>query len=115
MSGFGLDDRALRLVRGVLERHVEIREARIFGSRAKGNYRPESDVDIAIFGDVDSVLASRIASELDDLPLPYLFDVQAYACIKHAPLRDHIDRVGLPLFVRADSDASAPGGGQLPT
>jgi predicted nucleotidyltransferase len=101
MSEFGLDDRALLLIRRVLERHVNIREARVFGSRAKGNYRPESDIDIAIFGDVDSVVASRVASELDDLPLPYRFDVQAYGCIKHAPLRDHIDRVGVPLFVRA--------------
>ena len=101
MSEFGLDDRALRLIREVFERHPRIREARVFGSRAKGSYRPESDVDIAIFGEVDSVLATLVAGELDDLPLPYGFDVQAYGSIKHAPLREHIDRVGLPMFVRS--------------
>jgi predicted nucleotidyltransferase len=85
----------------VLARHPSIHEARVFGSRAKGNYRAESDVDIAVFGDVDSIEASLVAGELDDLPLPYRFDVQAYSSIKHAPLREHIDRVGLSMFVQA--------------
>jgi uncharacterized protein len=100
MSEFGLDDRTLRLMRGVFEKHSSIGEVRVFGSRAKGNFRRESDIDLAIFGDVDDVLASLVASELDELPLPYQFDVQAYSCIKHTPLREHIDRVGLPCFVR---------------
>jgi predicted nucleotidyltransferase len=103
MSEFGLDDRTLRLMRGFFEKHPSIGEVRIFGSRAKGNFRSESDVDLAIFGDVDSVLASLVASELDELPLPYQFDVQAYPSIKHTPLREHIDRVGRPFFVRGPS------------
>ncbi|MEY4582951.1 MAG: hypothetical protein RL701_7654 [Pseudomonadota bacterium] len=100
MSDFGLDERTLRLIRGVLEKQPRIGEVRVFGSRAKGNFRNESDIDLALFGDVDAVLASLVASELDDLPLPYQFDVQAYPCIKHAPLREHIDRVGVPFFTR---------------
>jgi predicted nucleotidyltransferase len=104
MNEFGLGDRASRLIESVFERHPNIAEVRVFGSRAKGDFRRESDVDFAIFGDVDSVLASLVASELDDLPLPYQFDVQAYPCIKHAPLREHIDRVGKPFFVRVSSD-----------
>jgi uncharacterized protein len=110
MSEFGLDDRALRLIRSVFDRHPNIREARVFGSRAKGTHRRESDVDIALFGDVDNVEASLVTSELDDLPLPYRFDVQAYSCIKHAPLREHIDRVGLPMFVRAPAMIPQPRG-----
>jgi len=100
MSEFGLDDRTLQLIRGVLERHEGIREARIFGSRAKGNYRRESDIDLAVFGDVDRVVASLVASELDALPLRFRFDVQAYGCIEHAALREHIDRVARPIFTR---------------
>lgn len=100
MTDFGLDERALQLIRSLLTGYPEIAEARIFGSRAEGNYRPESDVDLALFGDVDSVFASLVASALDDLPLPYRFDMHAYPSIKHAPLREHIDRVGRALFVR---------------
>ena len=101
LSDAGLDARASALVRSVLARHPEVGEARIFGSRALGRHRPESDVDLALFGDVDDVLAQRIAGELDELPLPYTFDVCAYSEIRHNPLREHIDRVGRRLFVRS--------------
>lgn len=85
----------------MLERHPRVSEARVFGSRALGTHRPESDVDLALYGDVDDTLAARIAGELDELPLPYAFDVRAYPCLRHAPLREHIDRVGEALFTRA--------------
>jgi predicted nucleotidyltransferase len=97
----GLDARARSLVHAVLARHPEVSEARIFGSRALERHRPESDVDLALYGDVDDVLANRIAGELDELPLPYAFDVCAYSQLRHSPLREHIDRVGRRLFVRA--------------
>jgi hypothetical protein len=112
MSDFGLDDRTLRFMRAIFGKHPTIGEVRVFGSRAKGNYRRESEGYLALFGEVDSVLASLVAGELDELPLPYRFDVQAYPCIKHVPLREHIDRVGIPLFVRQPSSSSqalAPG------
>jgi predicted nucleotidyltransferase len=99
MTDFGLDDRAVRLMRSVFEKHPRIVEVRVFGSRAKGNFRPESDVDLVMFGDVDRALASLVTSELDELPLPYRFDVEAYPAIGHAPLREHIDRVGKPFFM----------------
>jgi predicted nucleotidyltransferase len=98
---WGLDARARCLLGGVLEQHARVHEARVFGSRALGTHRPESDVDIALYGDVDDGLAARIAGELDELPLPYAFDVRAYPCLKHEPLRGHIDRVGEVIFTRA--------------
>lgn len=108
MSEFGLDDRALQLMRTVFGKHARINEVRLFGSRAKGNFRNESDVDLAIFGDVDDRLASLVATELDELPLPYHFDVHAYPCLSHAPLREHIDRVGKTCFVRGTDSPDSP-------
>jgi uncharacterized protein len=95
--------------REVFKKHPCIAKVRVFGSRAKGNFRRESDVDLAIYGDVDAVLASLVASELDELPLPYQFDVQAYPCIKHAPLREHINRVSQSFFVSGSSTQELPG------
>lgn len=103
----GLDQRAHALVVAVLARHPEVREAWVFGSRAMGTYRPESDIDIALDGDVDDLLAARIEGELDELPLPYRFDVRAYPGVRHAPLREHIDRVKRRIFVH---DAGEPEG-----
>lgn len=96
----GLDARSRALLEAVFARHPRVSEAWLFGSRAMGTFRPESDVDIALYGDVDELLAARVASDLEELPLPYTFDVQAYPCIRHAPLRAHIERVRRPIFVR---------------
>jgi predicted nucleotidyltransferase len=100
LADAGLDPRARALVWAVLARHPEVSETRVFGSRALERHRPESDVDLALFGEVDEALATRIAGELDELPLPYTFDVCAYSRLRHRPLREHIDRVGKRFFVR---------------
>jgi len=40
----------------------------------------------------------RKKAELDELPLPYRFDVKPFASIRLQALRDHIERVGIPLY-----------------
>ncbi len=107
MSRFGLTDSEQELIRGVLRRHEEVTEAKIFGSRAKGNSQPNSDIDLALWGNLLISVLSTIVGELDELPLPYTFDVLAYVAIRHQPLREHIDRVGRCFYVQyfhGDSD-----------
>ena len=96
---FGLGREALELVREVFRRHPEIREVKIFGSRATGHFADNSDVDLAVWGGLDLNVVGRIMRELDELPLPYLFDVQAYDAIQHPPLKQHIDDVGKTLYL----------------
>ena len=81
-----------------LEDLHEFLAVRLFGSRAKGTHTPRSDVDLAIWGDVDAIRAEAISAELDELPLPYHFDVKPFGLIKLASLRDHIQRVGLAVY-----------------
>ncbi len=94
-SRSGLSARDLGLIRDVLARHREVTGAILFGSRAKGTAQPSSDVDLALEGDMTALQAESIAGELDELPLPYRFDVKAAARIQHAPLIEHIARVGV--------------------
>ena len=94
----GLSQREVGLVVDVLRRHSEVTSARVFGSRAKGTHTPGSDVDVAIWGDVDALEAEAIAAELDELPLPYRFEVRAFDLIELRSLREHIERVGIPVF-----------------
>lgn len=82
----------------------DIREVALYGSRAKGAYRPESDIDLALIGVDDDVQAEAVADELDELPLPYRFDVKAYGSIKYGPLQEHIARVGISLYRRDPSN-----------
>jgi predicted nucleotidyltransferase len=98
MNAPALTPPELALLRGVFRRHPEITAVKLFGSRAKGTHAPSSDVDLALWGDLDALRAEAIAAELDELPLPYLFDVQPFALIKFPRLREHIERVGLSLY-----------------
>jgi predicted nucleotidyltransferase len=97
MASIGLTDREMDLIRGVLKRHGEITGAVIFGSRAKGTASPASDIDLALEGIGDELAAEAIAAELEDLPLPYRFDVKAMAAIQSQALREHIDRIGVKI------------------
>lgn len=96
-----LTETELSLVRGVFRRHPEVGSVVLFGSRAKGTSQVHSDVDLALGGDVSPLQAEAIAGELDELSLPYRFDVQPLARIRHQPLRDHIDRVGIRIYPAA--------------
>lgn len=99
MTGsFGLNDKEVELILSVLKRHAGISGAILFGSRAKSTAAQASDVDLALLGTEDGVLAEEIAAELDELPLPYRFDVVAFSRITHIPLREHIERVGIRIY-----------------
>jgi predicted nucleotidyltransferase len=88
----------LELVRSVLRQHPEVVSATLFGSRSKGTHTPRSDVDLALAGPLEALGAEAIAAELEELPLPYRFDVHALAAITHAPLLAHIARVGMVIY-----------------
>ena len=98
MSRPPLSDRELALIRDVLRRHPRVTAAILFGSRAKGTHSQRSDVDLAVEGDVSALEAAAIAGDLEELPLPCRFDVQALDRIRHQPLRDHVDRVGICIY-----------------
>ena len=98
MQSCGLSDHELQLILGALSRHDRVTGALLFGSRAKGTASAVSDVDIALEGIDDPLQAEAIAADLEDLPLPYRFDVKALACITSAPLRSHIERLGVRIY-----------------
>ena len=105
MSAAALSSGELTLLRGVFQRHSAITAVRLFGSRAKGTHASHSDIDLALWGDVDELRAEAIAAELDELPLPYRYDVKPFEAIKLASLREHIERVGIPVYQKAKSTA----------
>lgn len=99
---YGLLDRDIKYIIKALEQHDEIEKAIIFGSRAMGNYKKGSDVDIAIIG--ESVNRS-IIYKLDDClnevyPLPYFFDIIQYNAITNENLINHIDNEGKVIYTK---------------
>lgn len=98
MSGIDLDEAVLDAIRTVFRRHANIQEVVLFGSRAKGTARPNSDIDLAVRGTDDDLAVESLAMELEELPLPYQFDVHAMDSIRYQPLLDHIKRVGVSVY-----------------
>jgi uncharacterized protein len=98
MNNPALSPEELEHIRSVFHRHSEVKVVKLFGSRAKGTHRAQSDIDLALWGDIDELGAQAIAAELDELPLPYRYDVVAFASISLQALRDHIERVGIQIF-----------------
>ena len=92
---FGLEEEVINSITRVIKNHPEINEAILYGSRAKGNSKPASDIDLTFKGDnLDLSIINKISWELDDLLLPYTFDLSIYNQIQNDELLDHIERVG---------------------
>ena len=96
---FGLKKGTLDRIRGVFSGHPQVRQEIIYGSRARGNYRNGSDIDLTISGEAVTLSElMKIETELDDLLLPYKIDLSLLHKINDADLIDHIKRVGAVLF-----------------
>ena len=98
----GLREDDLQNIIAVLQQHKEVEEAVIFGSRAKGNFKNGSDVNIALKG---SRLTWNITSEISDVlneetQMPYKFDLLNYHNITNKDLTEHINRIGIYFYKR---------------
>ena len=71
----------------------------LYGSRVKGTYKPFSDIDITLVGEclTHSDLL-RIMNDIDDLLLPYMFDISLFHALRNEELIEHIDRRGVVVY-----------------
>ena len=99
MMMYGLTDEQIETIKKVCSQHPEVEQAIIFGSRAKGNYKPASDIDIALKGAaLNSTILNKISNALQDSALPYTFDIILFQQITNKELIDHIERIGKILY-----------------
>lgn len=77
----------------------ELDKVVLYGSRAKGNFRRGSDIDLCLFGDLlNSSHLLSLDEQIDELLLPYTCDVSIWQHINNAELREHIERVGVVFY-----------------
>lgn len=96
---FGFKPDELEMITAAFREFPEIEEVIIFVSRAMGNFKPASDVDLAFKGRISRDVLTRTRMHLnEDLPLAYVFDVFDHTAITHKPLREHIARFGKLLY-----------------
>ncbi len=97
---FGLKEDIIDRICGVFASHPQVEKAVLYGSRAKGNYKNGSDIDLTLFGGDDLTLRVlyRIMDEIDDLLLPYTFDLSIFSTIDDGDVRKHIERAGVTFY-----------------
>jgi len=98
---YGLKDIELQKLSEVFASKERIERVVLYGSRAKGNYKPFSDVDITLIGqELTHTDLNRISLAIDDLLLPYQFDISIFRALKNENLIAHIHRVGITIYER---------------
>jgi uncharacterized protein len=98
---FGLRESIIEEINGVFAQYPEIEQAILYGSRAKGNYRNGSDIDLTLVGDLTYSQLLRIENAIDDLLLVYTIDLSLYRQIDNPELLAHIQRVGQVFYMRS--------------
>ena len=96
---YGLARSVITRIVGVFSAVPEIDQVLLYGSRAKGNFRDGSDIDLVVRS--SSLTHSQLLSletQLDDLLLPYCIDLSLLHEISNNDLLEHIQRVGVVLY-----------------
>ena len=99
---FGLQENTIEKICSVMAQFPFVEKAIIYGSRAKENYKNGSDIDLTLLGGPSLTLdvLYKIDEQLDDLLLPYTFDLSIFAQLSDPDFIEHIQRVGLVFYER---------------
>ena len=98
---YGLSESTVEKISAVFSGSPAIERAVLYGSRAKGNFKPGSDIDLTLYGaSLTPRLCATIAETLDDLLLPYEIDLSLFDRLDSLELREHIARVGVVFYQR---------------
>ncbi len=101
MMKFGLKETTIQKIQDVLAQFPQVHTAVLYGSRAKGNYRNGSDIDLTLKGDnINLNVINKIELALDELYLPYTFDLSAFNQIDNPDLIGHVNRIGQVFYER---------------
>jgi len=102
---YGLKDSVVEKIQQVFMKFPDLEKVILYGSRAMGNNRTGSDIDFTLIGDeLTQSKLNKIDLALDDLLLPYTFDLSVFHHIKNPEFLDHIDRVGKVFYQKKTSE-----------
>ena len=100
----GLTQRDWQTLCNIFDQNENVKEVRLFGSRAKGNFKSGSDIDLAIMNPgVDLITEIRIKGECEESSLPYFVDIANYPTLKNSEFKAHIERVSIPFYLKTES------------
>ena len=96
---FGLKNEIVERIKDVFANYPPVEQVILYGSRAVGSYKNGSDIDLTLKGDnLNLTIANKLCNDLDDLLLPYTFDISIFSHISNPDLIEHIERVGIEFY-----------------
>ena len=100
---FGLSEDLVASITSIFDKYQGITKAILFCSRAMGNYKNGSDIDILIEGEsLQSKDIEKLLLQMDELEMPYYVDLVLAHHVENEALLDHVTRVGKVLYVKQD-------------
>lgn len=100
---FGLNHKIMQEIITILTSNPKVEKVLLYGSRAKGNFKVGSDIDLTLKGfDLNIQDLNNLYIKLDELYLPYSFDISIFENLDNKDLIDHINRVGIVIYDRRD-------------
>jgi uncharacterized protein len=101
---YGLPQSAIQKINTVLSHYPQVEKAILYGSRAKGNYKNGSDIDLTLQGTALSLnVLYKILDDIDELLLPYTIDLSIFKDISDPEVIEHIERVGVKFYDKSES------------
>lgn len=96
---YGLPQSTTQKICSVLSRYPRVEKAILYGSRAKGNYKNGSDIDLTLHGtELTLNVIYKILDDIDELLLPYTIDLSIFNDISDTDVSEHIQRVGVTFY-----------------
>ena len=99
MTKIQLEASIIGELKKIFELYPQIESVKLYGSRAMGTAKNNSDIDLVAFGEnLDRFVIAEVLLDLNDSDIPYLIDLQSYNEIKNLRLKDHINRIGVVIY-----------------
>lgn len=97
---FGLTENHRKIINEIFDKYPQVKKVLVYGSRAKGNYREGSDIDMTIAEDekIPFDVFLKIVNDFDDSMLPFLVDISIFSDLTNPDLKEHINRVGKVIY-----------------
>ncbi len=101
---FGLTKRDWNTIINIIKKYPIISKINLFGSRAKGNFKKGSDIDLALMDEnLEPKMVDKLKIDFEESSLPYNVDLVDYHHLESKELKDHIDRVGILFFSKHEN------------
>src|SRR6056297_2190435 len=99
MINIGIKEEALQKLNKVFASYPGIDKVILYGSRAKGNYKEGSDIDLVLIAPQFTLTdLNKIENRIDDLLLPWKIDLALFHQIENPDLLEHIKRAGISFY-----------------